>query len=96
MIEKLNYMLCMPAGVGTTQQGFPVRRSLYFIPKVIPGAGSDEVGVLGGTFVRGADSKTPNENEYDLLLNNAREFFGWSGSLGLHFKSVTFSVTEGF
>jgi hypothetical protein len=41
---------------------------IYFAPK-------DE-GILGITFIRGQDSLTANQQEFDRLLERCRDFFG--------------------
>jgi hypothetical protein len=34
------------------------------------------VGVVGGTFIEGAGMDMPNEDEFRILIENARKFYG--------------------
>ncbi|MEN9805927.1 MAG: hypothetical protein RL756_435, partial [Pseudomonadota bacterium] len=48
----------------------------YIFPKHLPGTGENDVGVLGGTFIEGATPDTPNVEEFEILIANARKFYG--------------------
>ena len=48
---------------------------------IIPGSPTDDVGVLGGTFIEGATSETPNTQEFKILLEDAKKFYGISNEL---------------
>ncbi|MFZ9594617.1 MAG: FAD-dependent oxidoreductase [Bdellovibrionia bacterium] len=74
--EDLNYMVLTYRGEGMTQSGFHVKRSFYIFPKMNPGAADSDVGVIGGTFIQGADVETPNEEEFQHVIQGAREFYG--------------------
>lgn len=41
---------------------------IYFAPK--------ECGILGITFIRGEDSLTSHQHEFDRLLQRCKDFFG--------------------
>jgi D-amino-acid oxidase len=73
---KMQYMILVYFGEDTTQSGQKITRSFYIFPKHLPGTGINDVGVIGGTFIEGATSETPNEQEFATLLKNAREFYG--------------------
>lgn len=64
---QLNYMINMRV-FQNTPNGRPRDELIYFAPK-------DE-GILGITFIRGQDSLTANEHEFDRLLERCKKFFG--------------------
>ena len=72
----LEHMILAYFGEDKTQSGFKVTRSFYMFPKQLPGALVKDVGVIGGTFIEGADARFPNEEEFDLMIQGAREFYG--------------------
>ncbi len=45
-------------------------------PKRLPTSGKTDIGVIGGTFIEDADKNTPNEEEFDIMLENAKKFYG--------------------
>jgi D-amino-acid oxidase len=53
-------------GQHVNRHGQKVQRSFYIMPKP----------VIGGTFIAGATADTPNEEEFAILIDNARKFFG--------------------
>lgn len=73
--EELTYMIGFQADKGVTESGQAVNRSVYMFPKQSAGS-YGSIGVLGGTYIEGADLTTPNEHEFDLLIERARDFFG--------------------
>jgi D-amino-acid oxidase len=74
--EDMNYMISFYVDPGITEDGLPVKRSIYMFPKHVLGTPQDAIGVMGGTFIDGATHETPNHNEFDLLIERAQEFFG--------------------
>ncbi len=74
--EDLQSMILVYFSEGTTQAGQKVKRSFYIFPKHLPGTGVNDVGVVGGTFVEGGTSETPNEQEFDTLIAGAKSFYG--------------------
>ena len=74
--QDLQYMVLIYLDSGTTESGQTVKRSFYMMPKALPGTGPDDVGVIGGTFVEGATSSTPNPDEFGVMMNGARRFYG--------------------
>ncbi|MFI4919711.1 MAG: FAD-dependent oxidoreductase, partial [Legionellales bacterium] len=74
--EELNYMICASLGQDTTADGFKMSRYFYFIPKTIPNAVPHEVGVIGGTFIKGAGHQTPHDEEFEQVIAQAKAFFG--------------------
>jgi|SRR5579885_3022598 len=65
-IEQLQYMVNVKV-VMTDSNGRTKDELIYFAPK-------DE-GILGITFIRGQDSETANQHEFDRLLQRCRDFF---------------------
>ena len=59
----INYKVTMPGPRGT-----PRDELIYFAPK--------DSGILGITFIRGQDSLTANQHEFDRLLLRCKDFFG--------------------
>lgn len=72
----LQYMLLDYFGEGQTSCGQRVKRSFYIFPKVLAGSGPQDIGVIGGTFIQGATAETPNEEEFEILLQGAKNFYG--------------------
>jgi D-amino-acid oxidase len=70
------YTLEVELGEKVTDSRLPATNLCYLFPKRMPNATYDEVGVLGGTFIKNADKNTPHEEEFDRVLQRARTFFG--------------------
>lgn len=70
--KDLDYMVMKYLGHGKTADNFPIERALYIFPKI----NGDEYGVIGGSFVEGATKNEPNEAEFEVIIKNARDFFG--------------------
>jgi len=66
-IEQLQYMINVKV-IMPSIKGTPRDELIYFAPK--------EDGILGITFIRGQDSLTANQHEFDRLLERCRTFFG--------------------
>jgi hypothetical protein len=65
--EHLQYMINVKV-VMTNSDGKKRDELIYFAPK--------EEGILGITFIRGQDSLTANQHEFDRLLQRCADFFG--------------------
>ncbi|MEN9768365.1 MAG: D-amino acid dehydrogenase [Cyanobacteriota bacterium] len=74
--QDLQYMVLIYLDSGKTESGQTVKRSFYLMPKALPGTPPDDVGVIGGTFVEGATSSTPNPSEFGIMVDGARRFYG--------------------
>lgn len=74
--EDLNYMMLVYFGKDKTKHNQTIKRSFYIFPKKAFGSKPDDIGVIGGTFVENADSSTPNTEEFDIVIQNARKFYG--------------------
>lgn len=66
-LEQLQYMLNVKV-VQTNPHGRPRDELIYYAPK--------EYGILGITFIRGQDSLTANQHEFDRLLQRCQNYFG--------------------
>jgi D-amino-acid oxidase len=74
--EDVNYMVEMYLGKGTTTSGLSNTRAFYIFPKHLPGSSPNDVGVLGGTYIEHADPSTPHEEEFEIIMENAKKFYG--------------------
>lgn len=61
---------------GKTASGQEVKRSFYIFPKQLAGSGPNDIGVVGGTFIEGATPETPNDEEFQILIDGAKRFYG--------------------
>ncbi len=73
---NLQYMILVYFAKGKTTVGQDVKRSFYIFPKHLLGTGVNDVGVVGGTFIEGANTDTPNLEEFQILIDNAKNFYG--------------------
>jgi len=76
--DDMNYMISFYVDSGQTESGQYAKRSIYMFPKHIPGDLSTNIGVMGGTFIENATDETPNQQEFNLIIQRASEFFGSS------------------
>ena len=74
--QDLQYMILVYFNEDKTKSGQKVKRSFYIFPKHLANTASNDVGVIGGTFIEGATTKTPNVEEFDILLQGAKKFYG--------------------
>ena len=72
----MQYMIVSSFTDGVTESGQKVKRSFYMFPKQQLDTPDDHIGVIGGTFIEGATSETPNKEEFDILLQGAKDFYG--------------------
>jgi D-amino-acid oxidase len=75
-VTDLQHMILVYFGESVTASGQNIKRSFYIFPKQLPNTGSNDVGVIGGTFIEGATFETPNTEEFDILLQGAKDFYG--------------------
>lgn len=73
---EMQYMVLVYFDEAKTTSGQKVKRSLYVFPKHLPDTGVNDVGVVGGTFIEGGTPETPNYEEFDIMMANARKFYG--------------------
>ena len=74
--QDLQYMILVYFGEAKTKSGLKVKRSFYQFPKHLPGTGVNDVGVVGGTFIEGATWDMPNQEEFAIMMEGARKFYG--------------------
>lgn len=79
--KAIDHMILVYFGKDKTKSGFDVKRSFYMFPKRSVGSQIADIGVIGGTFIEGADNTTPNEEEFDIMIEGARKFYGLDKSL---------------
>lgn len=80
--EDLQYMILAYGPEATTESGQKVKRSFYIFPKHLAGSGQNDVGVIGGTFIEGATIDKPNLEEFDIMIDQARKFYGIDAPVG--------------
>ena len=74
--QDLQYMALTYGEYFTDSSGNTGKRSFYMFPKQLPGTGVNDVGVIGGTFIEGATPETPNLEEFDRIIQGAKDFYG--------------------
>ena len=67
-LDQLQYMLNVKVTM-TNSSGKSRDELIYFAPK--------ESGILGITFIRGEDSLTANQHEFDRILQRCHDYFGY-------------------
>jgi hypothetical protein len=72
----LQYMILVYFSTEKNSIQQEVKRSFYIFPKQLAGSAMNEIGVVGGTFIQGATPATPNTEEFEILINNAKKFYG--------------------
>ena len=73
---NLQYMLLVYFNKAITTAGQEVKRSLYVFPKQLLNTPVNDIGVLGGTFIENATPNTPNLEEFKIMVDNAKKFYG--------------------
>jgi hypothetical protein len=73
---NLQYMILVYFSKGKTESGLEAKRSFYIFPKQLPRSAANDVGVIGGTFIEGGTPDTPNLKEFEILVSNAKKFYG--------------------
>ncbi|MDR0296941.1 MAG: hypothetical protein LBH67_03145 [Rickettsia sp.] len=63
-------------GKGKTPSGQTVEQHFYLHPKHLPNSPASSIGIIGGTFIEGASPATPNTDQFKLIMQRAREFYG--------------------
>ncbi|MBN8827509.1 MAG: FAD-dependent oxidoreductase [Sphingobacteriia bacterium] len=74
--ENLNYTIFVDIDEKVDSNGNKYAHYFYIFPKSHLNAKKEDIGVLGGTFIENADSTTPNFNEFQNVIENAKIFFG--------------------
>ncbi len=72
----LQYMILVYLDAVASAQGRVIRRSFYMFPKHAINSNINDVGVIGGTFIEYADESTPHLQEFDVMVDNAKAFYG--------------------
>jgi uncharacterized protein YdbL (DUF1318 family) len=73
---NLQYMILVYFDHAKTASNQDVKRSFYIFPKHLLGTPVNDVGVIGGTFIENATPDTPNIEEFQIMINNAKKFYG--------------------
>lgn len=75
---NLQQMILVYFDKGKTESHQDIKRSFYIFPKHLLGTPANDVGVIGGTFIEGSTPDTPNMNEFNIVVENAKKFYGLS------------------
>lgn len=73
---NLQYMILVYFNKATTTAGQEVKRSFYIFPKQLLNTPVNDIGVVGGTFIENATPNTPNTEEFKIMIDNAKKFYG--------------------
>lgn len=74
--ENLQNAILFVLDSGVTKHDQKIFRMFYIFPKHSPGTGKNDVGVMGGTYIEDATPETPNEEEFETIIKNAKAFYG--------------------
>jgi len=74
--QDINHMILVYFGKDKTKSNFKIKRSFYIFPKKLPESSNDDIGVIGGTFIEGADKNIPHEEEFKTMIKGAQKFYG--------------------
>ncbi len=74
--EDVNYMIEIYLAQGKTSSGLDNTRAFYIFPKHLPDSEPNDIGVMGGTYIKYADPSMPHEEEFALIVENAKKFYG--------------------
>lgn len=74
--NHLKYMLSVHSGPNYSSPNPATKRFLCVFPKRMPGALPGEVGVIGGTYHEDTHRPLDDTNEFDLILQRAKQFYG--------------------
>ncbi|WP_341758562.1 FAD-dependent oxidoreductase [Candidatus Tisiphia endosymbiont of Ditula angustiorana] len=78
--EDMKYVISIDLGKGKTNFGQEVSWYFYMHPKHLPNSNASDIGAIGGTFIEGATPQIPNEEQFDLIVERARSFYGIDAS----------------
>jgi hypothetical protein len=72
--QDLQYTIFVNLNKAKTKYGQNVKRLFYMLPKHT--AYTDEFSVIGGSLIEGSNSQTPNNKEFNIIIKNAKKFYG--------------------
>lgn len=78
--EDVKYLISVDLDSGKTQSWQAANCYFYMHPKHLPSSGANDVGGIGGTFIKGATPQTPNEEQFELIVTRVRNFYGIGAS----------------
>lgn len=74
--HSLEYMMLVYLNDDKTKHNQEIMRMFCMFPKKDIQARDSDVGVIGGTLIAVENQSTPNLEQFDILLQNARRFYG--------------------
>ena len=74
--KHLDHMIFTYLDETINQHNQHVQRAFYISPKKLSNSKENDIGVIGGSFIKNANYKTPNTEEFEYIINNAKKFYG--------------------
>ena len=74
--EDLQYIILTYLGKEINKFKQKTECAFHILPKNIPRSNHQDIGVIGGSFIEGANKKTPNHQQFNLIIKNATKFYG--------------------
>lgn len=74
--KNINYMIFTYLEETTNKHKQKVKRAFYISPKKLSNSMENDIGVIGGSFIENAYYNTPNTEEFEHIINNAKKFYG--------------------
>lgn len=74
--KHIDHMIFTYLDETTNQHNQHVKRAFYISPKKLSNSSENDIGVIGGSFIENANYNTPNTEEFDHIINNAKKFYG--------------------
>lgn len=74
--KNIDHMIFCYLDKETNKHKQHTKRAFYISPKRLSNSLDSDIGVIGGSFVKGANFKTPNTEEFEHILQNAKKFYG--------------------
>ncbi len=72
----ITYMVELYMGKSQTSTGLDCLDAFYIFPKRLPGTHSNDIGVIGGSYIENADVTTPHLEQFQRVVQNAKIFYG--------------------
>lgn len=76
--SDINHMIVVFFDKGKTKSNYIIQRSFYIFPKRVSNYIKEDIGIIGGTYIEGANENTPHEEEFKIMIEAAKKFYGIS------------------
>ena len=74
--KNINHMIFCYLDKTMNKHNQHTQRAFYLSPKSLSNSEPNDIGVIGGSFIRDANYKTPNTEEFEYIIKNAKNFYG--------------------